>query len=934
MSPGWRPALCLAACALLVAAPTRAQTVTASVTGIVHDESGALVPGAAVEIRNHDTNQIWRAASDGRGGFRVLYLPAGDYHLSVQLSGFTTATANLALSVGDQVDVPIVLKPAAVAESVDVGAPPPLVEARRTELASTITPAEVDRLPLNGRNYLDLALLAPNVSRTNLRTTDRFAETSAVPGTGISVGGQRNLNNNFVVDGLSANDDAADLAGTYLSQEVVREFEVVTTGGGAEYGRASSGTVSVVTRSGTNRHVGRVYEFFRNDAFDERNPLATRKDPLDQHQFGATFGGPIVRDRTFWFANAERTQQDRTGVVTISPASVTSVNTALDAAGYRGPRITTGNFSTGYRTNNFFGRVDHQSGPSRLMVRYSLYDVGSENARNVSGLSDVSRGAALDDRDHTVAGSLLTAFAGSMVNDLRVQYTHSGLHAPVNDVVGPAVNISGVASFGTATSSPTARIADVAQAVDVVTFQHAAHLVKVGGEALYNRVNIDFPGALQGVYTFSSLANFQRGVYSQFQQAFGVTSLLQANPNFGAFVQDEWRLRSNLTVDVGLRYDLQWLPEPVRRDSNNLSPRAGFAYATADGTTVVRGSAGVYFDRIPLRATSNAIQRDGTKYKTAVLSFGQAGAPAWPAVLSSFPPGVLVSITTINPDVESQRSTQIGAEIERAIGRMLTARIGYSRLRGTNILMSHNVNVPTLTAAQAAALGVPNLGRPNPNVGNISQYDSIGDSWLNAMAASIEARRAPWGALRVSYTLAKAEDDAGNAFFQTPQTQNDPLADKGPSDNDQRHRLVVSGTIGDGSSARVRRALAGFQIGWVYAFSSRLPFNVVTGGDDNNDTTVNDRPRGVGRNSARLPCFDDLFSSCGTTTLDVRLSRDLAFGGQRVELMVEGFNLFNRANVVNVNNTFGAGVTPLPAFRQVTAVGDMRQFQLGVRWIF
>jgi NADH-quinone oxidoreductase B subunit len=177
--------------ALFLPAPAAAQTVTASVTGSVRDASEAVVPGAAVEIRNHDTNQVWQTVTDLRGRFRIVYLPVGDYHLSVQLSGFTTANANLMLAVGDQVDVPITLKPAAVTEAVQVEAPAPLVEARRTEVASTITPQEVDSLPLNGRNYLDLALLAPNVSRTNLRSTDRFAETSAVPGTGISVAGQR-----------------------------------------------------------------------------------------------------------------------------------------------------------------------------------------------------------------------------------------------------------------------------------------------------------------------------------------------------------------------------------------------------------------------------------------------------------------------------------------------------------------------------------------------------------------------------------------------------------------------------------------------------------------------------------------------------------------------------------------------------------------------
>jgi carboxypeptidase family protein len=933
----WSPALVRLAmlCILLAPAAARAHTTSASVTGTVRDASGAIVPGATVQIRNHNTSQVAETVTDGRGEFRLQSLPVGDYHLSVQLSGFTTANANLTLAVGDQIDVPIVLKPAELTESLTVDAPAPLVEARRTELASAITPHEVDSLPLNGRNYLDLALLAPNVSRTNLRTTDRFAETSAVPGTGVSVGGQRNLNNNFVVDGLSANDDAADLAGMYLSQEVVREFAVITTGGTAEFGRASSGTISIVTQSGANRYAGRAYEFFRNDRFDEANPLAIRKDPLNQNQFGFSLSGPIARDKAFWFANVERTQQDRTGIVTIAPASVLAVDASLDAVGYRGPLIVTGNFPTGYRTSTVFGRVDDQlSGMTRLQMRYNLYDVASVNARNVGGLNAVTRGTALDDTDQTVAASVLTTLSSGTINEARAQYTHSRLGAPVNDPIGPAVSIAGVATFGTSTSSPTGRDADVVQAIDTVTVQRGAHLAKAGVDLLYNRITIAFPGALQGSYTFTSLANFQRGIYSQYQQAFGEPSLLQSNPNLGLFVDDEWRLRSDVTLNLGLRYDLQWLPSPVQLDANNISPRAGIAFAPGAGRTVYRASAGLYFDRIPLRATSNAIQRDGTRYQTAVLSFGQAGAPAWPSVLPAFPQGVLVSISSINPSVQNQYNQQAGVQVERAIGSGLAAQVGYSYVRGHAILMSHNVNVPTLTAAQAALVGDRNLGRPDPSIGNNSQYDSIGDAWFHGLTASIETRRARFGSIRASYTLSNAQDDAGNAFFQSPQTQNDVLADRGPSDNDQRHRLVFSGTLGDGPSVAVRHALAGFTIGWVYSYATAAPFNVVTGADNNNDTTVNDRPAGVGRNSARLPCFDNLASDCGTAAFDLRIARAIRLGASRLELMLEGFNLFNRANVVNVNNTIGNGATPSATFKQVTAVGDMRQFQLGARWTF
>jgi hypothetical protein len=429
-------------------------------------------------------------------------------------------------------------------------------------------------------------------------------------------------------------------------------------------------------------------------------------------------------------------------------------------------------------------------------------------------------------------------------------------------------------------------------------------------------------------------------VYSQYQQAFGQTSLLQSNPNVALFAQDEWRPRPDLTLDLGLRYDLQWMPQPINLDTNNVSPRVGAAYAPGNGKTVVRASAGIYFDRIPLRATSNAIQRDGTKYQAAVLSFGQAGAPVWPAVLPAFPSGVLVSISTINPDVQNQYNRQAALQVERAVGTWLSAQAGYSYVRGHGILMSRNVNVPSLTAAQAAALGVANLGRPNPAYGNISQYDALGDAWFNGLTLALETRRAPWGGVRVSYTLSKSEDDAGNAFFQTPQIQNDILADKGPSDNDQRHRLVVSGTIGDAStglsgSSRLNRVLLGMQIGWVYSYGTALPFNIVTGADNNNDTTVNDRPAGVGRNTGRLPCLADLTQTCGSATLDMRLSRTLSFSStNRLDLILEGFNLFNRANVVNVNNTIGNSATPSATFRQVTAVGDMRQLQLGVRWSF
>ncbi|HYP52984.1 MAG TPA: carboxypeptidase regulatory-like domain-containing protein, partial [Pyrinomonadaceae bacterium] len=527
------------------------QSVTgAALSGRVEDSDGAVVPGAVVTAANVETNRTQTCLSDGEGRYRFPHLQVGTYQLRAEKSGFTPLGRQLTLTVGQALDVPLRMAVAGVAESVSVAADDaPAVETNRTQVAETVVSKEVDSLPLNGRNYLDLAALTPGVTRTNPVANQRFPETSAVPGTGLSITGQRFINNGFVVDGLSSNDDAADLAGTFYSQEVIREFEVITSGGIAEFGRASGGFVNIITQSGTNDFSGRVYGFLRNQRFDARNPLSPTKDPLTQAQYGASLGGPVRRDRTFFFTNFEQTRLNNAVVVTVAPANAAAVNARLDQLGYAGPRVSTGVVPTGFDTTNFLFRLDHRvDDRNQLAARYNLYDIRSLNARNVGGLNAVSRGTALNDRDQTLAASLVTTLSPRALNEARFQLTRSRLSAPVNDDAGPAVNISGVASFGTATFSPTARDLDTFEVVDNVTAQRGAHSLKAGVNFLLNRVNVVFPGALQGVYTFQSLTNFLSGRYATFQQAFGETEQFQSNPNVGLFAQDEWKPRHDLTV--------------------------------------------------------------------------------------------------------------------------------------------------------------------------------------------------------------------------------------------------------------------------------------------------------------------------------------------------------------------------------------------------
>jgi hypothetical protein len=285
----------------------------------------------------------------------------------------------------------------------------------------------------------------------------------------------------------------------------------------------------------------------------------------------------------------------------------------------------------------------------------------------------------------------------------------------------------------------------------------------------------------------------------------------------------------------------------------------------------------------------------------------------------------LTNITTIDPHVKDGYSQQASLEIEQQLNSKTTVSIGYQHLRGLNLLMSRNLNVPTCSAGF-------NLCRPIPAYGNNQQYQSIGDSYFDGLTVSFVQRPVRWGNYRVSYTYSKAIDDLGAFFFSSPQNNFDVAADRGLSDNDQRNRLVFSGSVqtpSERGSSFWTHIRNGFQLSTIFTYYSPLPFNVQTGSDNNGDTNTNDRPAGLGRNTGRG--FD--FSS-----LDVRLSRSFSLGEHiRLEGLVEAFNLLNRRNNQIPNNIFGNGPypnSPAPGFGTPTAVGDPRQIQLGLRLKF
>ena len=589
---------------------------------------------------------------------------------------------------------------------------------------------------------------------------------------------------------------------------------------------------------------------------------------------------------------------------------------------------------------NVLGKVDHQFTPKdQFSIRYSLYDVNARNSRGAGALSAPSASSNLENNDQTVAVSNTVSLSPRTINETRGQFTYSDLKAPPSDPVGPATSISGVASFGTSSGSPTGRANKLYEIVNNLSHHAGAHALRVGTDFLYNSCKITYPRSIRGSYAFSSLANFVSGVYnnSGFTQTFGNSVISQNNPNFGLYAQDEWKLNRSLTLNAGLRYDWQFL-ETISTDRNNFSPRFGFAWSPFESRrTVVRGSYGLFYDRVPLRALANAILSAGNTTDLANLSQislslspTQAGAPVFPNILNAPVPAVtLVNLTTMDREMQNAYSQQASLEIEHQIGERGTLSVGYQNLRGLRLIISVNQNVPTCVAS-----GNNNGCRPNPNYANNSRYSSLADSNYNAMHVAFVQRPVRWGNYRVSYTYSKSLNNVGEFFFSSPINHYDIWQDYGRSDDDQRHRFVFNGTAQtstDPAKNVWEHISHGFQLSTMVQYYSALPFNITTG-----TTTIQ------GTNAR--PTVNGAFISRNAGTgfdfvnLNARLSRTFRLTERvRLEGIVEGFNLLNRVNGVTRNGTFGTGVyptNPLPTFGQTLSVSDPRTLQLALRVMF
>jgi hypothetical protein len=413
-------------------AQTRATS--ADLVGIVRDTTGGVLPGATVTATNVDTNQSRTVVTGDAGRYAIPALPPGVYRVSIALTGFAEEVRqNVQVSIGSLVELNVTLALAGATEAVRVVADAPIVDTQKTTIATVVSQEQIEYLPIDGRNFISFAVLTPAVS------TDRTPQQGASATSGLTFAGQRARSNNITVDGLSNNDPAVGSVRASFSQEAVREFQVLTNSYTAEFGNATGGVLNIVTRSGTNRFAGNGFVFLRDDVLNAKGhfeqvdpfgqPVDLEKAPYSQTQFGATLGGPLRRDRTFFFLSAERLNIAAANLVTIDDRTIvphpflgTPLGSPVQILRAAGFPVETGNVGYDVSHTQVLAKVDHQLPRTQnLTVRFNIGDELNENIEPFGGITASSRAAALDSRDIILAATHTAVFRSSWVNELRFQ---------------------------------------------------------------------------------------------------------------------------------------------------------------------------------------------------------------------------------------------------------------------------------------------------------------------------------------------------------------------------------------------------------------------------------------------------------------------------------------------------------------------------------
>jgi hypothetical protein len=616
----------------LSSAPAFGQAITASLRGRIFDKTGAVVNTAEVSAVNTETGLSRSAKSSAAGEYEITQLPVGNYKVTAKATSFQPQSRTLQLVIGQAADLDFSLAPGARTEEVTVTTEAPLVETTRTSVDSVIGERQIQNLPVNGRQFIDFALLAPGVivGDTTSGSTDVIIE----PVTKLSFAGQ-NIHYNFIgIDGADNISTASGVQKTTPSEEAVREFRVINNTYSVEAGRAVGGIVNIITKSGTNDLHGSVYEYFRNDAFDATSILAAPGlNKLHQNQFGFTLGGPFQKDRTFFFGNYEGQRRSENPFYnSVILANITAINTFKAAFGLAPENL---HLTRNSDYDNFLVKVDHSF--SQHQYAFFRYFFNDGRLTNVSPLNDgFDLPSGFKDnylRDQSLVGSLNSVVSDHLNNELRGQFAHRTFNFPT-DTTQPHLEVLNTFTVGVNRGNPDSYEESRTEFADNVNWQSGKHAVSFGGDFNYVRTTESFPlfypfeadfgclfatqcpfslqaGAPQVLFferfkspTFTE-PTFSPSVFQGRRISSAVSNQAQGTIGHtytGFYLQDRWRPTDSLSLNYGLRYQFETFPSALLNNSmNQLDPRAGFAYSFGTKHNIVlRGGAGIFHGMIPM----------------------------------------------------------------------------------------------------------------------------------------------------------------------------------------------------------------------------------------------------------------------------------------------------------------------------------------------
>jgi hypothetical protein len=869
--------LVVAACAPLVAQVTA----SGSVEGTVKDIKEAVVPGATVTVTNSATGLSRTATTNETGVYRIDLLPAGVYEIKVNASGFGELTApKVELLVGKTTTQDFSLSPGTRAETVTVTSEAPLLDQQKTDVGQNITPREVEELPLNGRDLGNLAYLAPGAQPVD--SYDPTKNRIAIFG----INGSSGRNVNVTVNGIDNKDNTVGGPVMQFPLEAIQEFVISTQRFSAANGRSEGAAVNVVTKSGGNDFHGSIFLFERdkrlnaNDFFSKQG--GTAKPPFSRQQFGGSIGGPIVKEKTFFFFALERQREETS--FPADPAAVAELTLVKSLGAEPSPVIP-----TPYRDTRWNARVDHRfSQDNNLFVSYN-YQTNRGLNDQTDSVSDLTAGNFTTNKLILANATLNSVLSPRVTNAFTTGYQYWNNLIDTGKL-SPNFQFPGGINFGTNINVPQQSYQTKYQFKDDISIIRGNHSLKTGFDYVWEP-------KLGGFFEFNStpeidffdLPSVILSDKKNYPQGFatpGAVSAMTAtagNPYFnlpggskmlGFYLQDDWKATRRLSLSLGLRWDkdfnlagssaqannrtylaLKRINHPAARalpqDSNrNFSPRVGFAYDIAgNGKHVVRGGYGLYYGQIFLNIPLFMIQQANPTIFTSVFSIrssgpGDAGADVVPGtgiLLSNWrfgvdplptippPPTQLAAGNTgriMDPDYENPYTQQFNLGYAYQLTRSSVVEVEYVHTIGLHESKTLNINPripPTTTRildSAFVAAGLPKLGR-------IDLEASVGRSRYDAMNISYRRRMSNHLSLNASYRLSKAVAYNGNAaaFRNRASNPNDIFApyDFGPTPNDERHRGVLSGVI---------ELPGGFQIAPIMQVATARPYQATQGISD------------------------------------------------------------------------------------------------------